>query len=407
MRWRDLCFVLGVVGAILILVVGLATPTPAEAIPPFAQRHEMSCGSCHEGHYPRLNAFGRQFRDNGYQLPSGAEDFARSERNAEPADSHLLSVFKELPIAVRGEVFTVVPTAPEKTEQPTYSHSLYAFLIGGGTVSKDVSYMFTWTPFPEPALHQARIGFHNVLDEQLGAGTLNVRVGKMFLLDFQRPSHRFLAPGAEDLESVAVGNNTFTFSEASLGVQIYGRPAWGPFHYEVALVQGNAPNDLEIDDWKDVFARSSVTLFQNSDHEVTPGAFVYRGRSDTVALLGDLVLAQRDDFWIAGGDLEVDLGRFNLSSMVLASRHSDPAYDGQPQSYQGGRVELLWVPLAQVVTSVRYEQVWSGNDDLRRQNLAPHLTWVIRPNVLLTGSWRHDLADFQQSSAVLVLDTTF
>jgi len=404
---RDVILALGAVGLIATFLVAVAAPTPAEAIPPFARRHEMACGSCHQGHYPRLNAFGRQYRDNGYQLSGGGEERVRAERTVQPAESDGLSVFKELPLSVRGEFFTVAPAAPAATEQPAYSHSVYAFLIGGWTVAKDVSYLFTWTPFPDPSLHQARVGLHNLFDEAIGAGTLNIRAGSLFLLDFQRPGHRFLAPGADDIESVAVGNNSFMFSEATLGIEAYGRPGWGPLHYELALVQGDAPNNVEKDDWKDVFGRTSVTAFQNTDHEVTPGAFVYVGRSDTESTLGDLVLAQRDDFWIAGGDLEVDIGRLNLSGLGLASRHSDPAYDGLPQSYQGMRTELLWAVLDQLTASARYEQVWSATPDLRRQNVAPHITWLLEENVLLTGAWRHDLTDFQQSSAVLIVDTTF
>ena len=59
MRWRSPCSLLSVLGAFAILLCGLAAPTDAEAIPPFARRYNTACTTCHQGHYPRLNAFGR------------------------------------------------------------------------------------------------------------------------------------------------------------------------------------------------------------------------------------------------------------------------------------------------------------------------------------------------------------
>ncbi len=62
------------------IVLAVLLPVEAHAIPPFARKYEMACGSCHQGHYPRLNEFGRRFRENGFQLPEGAEAPARVER---------------------------------------------------------------------------------------------------------------------------------------------------------------------------------------------------------------------------------------------------------------------------------------------------------------------------------------
>ena len=41
---------------------------PAQAIPLFAQRYRLECGSCHSV-LPELNAFGVSFREHGYRLP--------------------------------------------------------------------------------------------------------------------------------------------------------------------------------------------------------------------------------------------------------------------------------------------------------------------------------------------------
>lgn len=54
----------------IAVVSGLAT-SPGQALPLFARKYKMQCTSCHFA-FPRLNAFGRQFRQNGYRLAGEA-----------------------------------------------------------------------------------------------------------------------------------------------------------------------------------------------------------------------------------------------------------------------------------------------------------------------------------------------
>lgn len=195
-----------------------------------------------------------------------------------------------------------------------------------------------------------------------------------------------------------------------LGLQFYGRPLWGPFSYEVAIVAGDPGDEgLERDDWKDVFARLTYTLFQNTDHEVTPGIFGYVGRSDIETNLGGIDLALRDDFQIVGADFEVDAGPINFSWMLYFSRHDEPNPDGIPIEFLAARAEIIWGITRDVMTSVRYEQVWSKDDPrLERAQIAPHLTYVIATNVLATVVWRQDIKRPKKgSSFVAVLDAVF
>jgi hypothetical protein len=55
----------------LAVVVALAAPRPAEAIPAFARKYGVSCQMCHDP-VPRLNAAGEAFAANGFQFAPGA-----------------------------------------------------------------------------------------------------------------------------------------------------------------------------------------------------------------------------------------------------------------------------------------------------------------------------------------------
>src|SRR5262249_39133683 len=62
---------------------------PGGALPLFARKYEMQCTQCHLA-FPRLNAFGMQFRQNGYRLTG--------EKGDSPWDA------KELPLSRIGSV---------------------------------------------------------------------------------------------------------------------------------------------------------------------------------------------------------------------------------------------------------------------------------------------------------------
>src|SRR6266705_6465903 len=50
-----------------ILLLLFFTPTDSFAIPVFARKYGLPCSACHEA-WPKLNSFGQQFKDEGYQL---------------------------------------------------------------------------------------------------------------------------------------------------------------------------------------------------------------------------------------------------------------------------------------------------------------------------------------------------
>jgi len=47
-------------------------PQDSDAIPAFARKYKFDCSSCHMA-WPQLNKFGRNFKENGYKLPTGEE----------------------------------------------------------------------------------------------------------------------------------------------------------------------------------------------------------------------------------------------------------------------------------------------------------------------------------------------
>src|SRR5215472_9494236 len=58
----------------IALMVPFLFPSPSHAIPAFARMYGLSCSTCHID-FPKLNDFGKAFKDAGFKFPQ--EDASR------------------------------------------------------------------------------------------------------------------------------------------------------------------------------------------------------------------------------------------------------------------------------------------------------------------------------------------
>ncbi len=56
-----------VFATLYLLAFVISSSQPGHAIPSFARKYGLPCSACHEA-WPKLNSFGQQFKDTGYQL---------------------------------------------------------------------------------------------------------------------------------------------------------------------------------------------------------------------------------------------------------------------------------------------------------------------------------------------------
>ncbi|MGZ4828327.1 MAG: hypothetical protein ACXV78_01695, partial [Candidatus Angelobacter sp.] len=60
----------------ICLLLFLALPTASRAIPAFARQYQTSCATCHSD-FPKLNDFGKAFKDAGFKFPTDDEGFLK------------------------------------------------------------------------------------------------------------------------------------------------------------------------------------------------------------------------------------------------------------------------------------------------------------------------------------------
>ena len=59
-----------------MMVLALAVVPYSHAIPPFSRMYGTSCSTCHID-FPKLNDFGKAFKDAGFKFPKNDEDFIK------------------------------------------------------------------------------------------------------------------------------------------------------------------------------------------------------------------------------------------------------------------------------------------------------------------------------------------
>ena len=140
----------------LLVSMGVALiaflPDEADTMPMFARKYDMSCTSCHAA-WPTLNATGRDFKENGYNL----------DRDEEPdiVTSDFLQWDKGFPIGahVKARPYDKKDSANEKLRA---IHEVEVFVAG--VLYKNVSGWFELEAEDEddfePFIAEATIGYH-------------------------------------------------------------------------------------------------------------------------------------------------------------------------------------------------------------------------------------------------------
>src|SRR5579864_2998932 len=62
--------------AIVICMLFVSLPKKVNAIPAFARQYQTSCSTCHSD-FPKLNDFGKAFKDAGFKFPADDAGFLK------------------------------------------------------------------------------------------------------------------------------------------------------------------------------------------------------------------------------------------------------------------------------------------------------------------------------------------
>ena len=259
-------------------VLSLLLPQKGTAIPAFSRQYATSCMTCHVD-FPKLNDFGKAFKDAGFKFPKDDEDQlkvapvmlgAEAQKQNFPNSVWPGSIPGMPPIGLRfNTYFQLTGSARNNFNSLTPAGSLPQ-VIPGADFSSGLFSIFTAGNFGSGiafwvdddisvggnngagGLGDAYLKFVNVSRFlKLPTDSLSVRVGQ-FELDLPVTQARSYNMSPYDIYSQAnIGAinslvslqqnvaNQFTFASAAKGIELSGGHQYSGYHYSVAVVDQN------------------------------------------------------------------------------------------------------------------------------------------------------------------------
>jgi hypothetical protein len=262
---------------VLSLLMLIAWSGSSYAIPAFTRMYGTSCSTCHID-FPKLNDFGKAFKDAGFKFPKDDETFIKIPpvMLGAPANKEVWprtiwpGVIPGLPpVSLRYNTFfqvndhnrdrfgslspagTVNPLIP-RTDFSTGFFSIFT----AGNLGSDIAF---WVDNDfsvsgansSGGLGDAYLKFVNVSRFlHLPHDSLTLRVGRFELdLPFTQARSYNISPydiySQANIGSVTTGfsqqnvNNLFTFAGAANGIELSGGHQYGGYHYSFAVVNQN------------------------------------------------------------------------------------------------------------------------------------------------------------------------
>lgn len=289
-----------------MLAVALAMVPYGHAIPPFSRQYGTSCSTCHID-FPKLNDFGKAFKDAGFKFPKNDEDFikippvmlgAPAQKEMWPKNAIYPGTIPGLPmIGLRFNTFFQVysrnrnnfappsqdsPGIPRTDFQPGLFSIFTAGNFGDGIafwVDEDFS---VGGSNGDGGLGDGYLKFHDIGRLlKLPKDALNLRVGQ-FEIDLPfSPARSWNLSGWDIYDQANFGaanglgpgvNNSFAFSSPGQGVEISGGHNYGGYHYSLAVINQNTSGMAAAGD----NVSPAVGIFSDSNFKDIYGRFQYR-----------------------------------------------------------------------------------------------------------------------------------
>jgi hypothetical protein len=305
-----------------MMVLALAMAPYSHAIPPFSRMYGTSCSTCHID-FPKLNDFGKAFKDAGFKFPKGDEDFIKIPpvMLGAPAQKEMFpkviypGTIPGIPqIGLRFNTFFQVyggnrnnfapptPTAPG-IPRTDFQPGLFS-IFTAGNFGSDIAF---WVDDDfsvggansNGGLGDGYLKFVNIGRLfKLPTDALSLRVGQ-FEIDLPFSQARTWNLSGWDIYDQAnfgaangLGpgvNNAFAFSAPGQGVEISGGHNYGGYHYSLAVLNQNTSGTTAAG--ADV--SPEVGIFSDSNFKDLYGRFQYRFNLEKDA-------ASRNDIQAAG-----------------------------------------------------------------------------------------------------------
>jgi hypothetical protein len=293
--------VLGCIASLLILIAPLffvalmcspaaqAAPlTGIRAIPAFARKYGLPCSACHEA-WPKLNAFGQTFKDNGYQLGNDRDAPIWQQPTYWPIAMRITPHWHRESVDRNSVDDASNPGGILEQKTTTHGFDLTGLdILTGGTLANNISFLMVPSADNTGAFHFESVWVR--FDNLLHSPYLNIKVGK-FELDNLLSEKRILTLSGNGglyqlYHFVPVGDsNIFGLGDNQLGMELMGHSKNDRTRYSAALLSSNDGNvSVPNGHGYDAYLTASQAFQAGGLGLQRVGAFAYFGRSPTYYL---------------------------------------------------------------------------------------------------------------------------
>lgn len=396
------------VGVVTMMTVDMKS---AQAVPAFARKYDVTCNECHT-RQPRLNVYGQQFLENGYQLP-GTEDGGTTEKHqlGGPLNAITLGdITNFMAVRLRGEVLKA--DFREETEATNDVDIVFPSVINlffAGTATKNISFFLEGEYAPgehEGAafeFERAMLIFSNLAGDSLGYQSLNFKIGSFDPSSmYSFPTHRqqlnpispdahtddfppeinripilplafsskmfglTTGPESEDGEDFSIlPFEPYLFnSPAETGVTIYGRPFGQRFLYQFGATQQDTAEDEPDTRW-DSYVMLRYDVLQGDYSALQVSGFYYTAPDAARATLnpaGEPIFSTNTLDWNRWGvGARWQYKYFDVYGTVIWDEIDEPSFDGMASMSEwdtkamGVSLEADWLVSSKWFVGVRYD----------------------------------------------------
>ncbi len=249
---------------LLVLILFTMAVANSWAIPAFARKYETSCQTCHIV-YPKLNAFGRVFLNNGYRMSQADEELAKEIPIQLGADAWKQvwpnavwpgDIPRWFPLSVSTDFLMTTDPNSEEGKWTEFHFPRQINLLAAARMGNIFSYFTNLTlleHFEFGGLHRIFFQIH-----PFGESTLfNIKLGGYETRAVPFSGHKSLNSSnfminslgytMETLENRLVelgghhGGSAFTLGQSQVGIELWGAKGFkhGGIEWAVGVVNGN------------------------------------------------------------------------------------------------------------------------------------------------------------------------
>jgi len=311
----------------------------AFGIPAFARKYQISCQVCHSPVMPRLKAFGDEFAGNGFRMTE-----YEAPRYFVPVGDEKLSLFRELPLAIRMDAFATYNFNDEGSADVAAPFVLK--IISGGELSDKLSYYFYFLLNERGSIAGVEDAF--LMYRDLAGSGVNFYLGQFSVSDplYKGELRYTLEPykiyGAKPGNSMAdlkYDRGIIVEKDLKTGTTLVGQMVNGSGI-------GEAGEGYLFD--KDKYKNFMLRINQSLGKSISVGVFGYTGKeylTDPAFLFGGIT----NKIQMFGPDIAFDFGEKFMLSVQYLRRTDSQVYAPNGQliedvGTQGGFAEAIYAP---------------------------------------------------------------